>query len=1082
MRLRRTGHGPKSEGNPTFHSPPMALLQPLAARTLHRPRLVSLGLFASLLAPGLALGQVTPQGAVGTSTSVSINNANVATVTGGLQSGTNLYHRFSEFNTTGRAGVFFNLVDNPTTQNLIVGVSSTAGSLISAPVVLSKSANLIFMSPYGIVLTGGASFGFGSTIGSISPLPKLALTTANKLDFANNSTAASFFEVVPTTAGNGYPNGSPNPQTTGLTALANVSGKILLDGDTGGAVTLEVEQGLMMAELVPSATPQSPATLAPIQVRGTVTLGTASTGTIDGAFNLGEWSNINNAWSTANLIAKSESGVLTWAAPVAVRPGSEFYLEATGNSINLAALVSLYGWENANTLTFANLVSTSGNNTVSGGIELFGPGRIEVQAGSLQINATPTSTTAISANYVDNIPANNHWGATYNAYNLLFDIAPAAEATVNGAISLGNGGVTKLGDGDLTFTSTNNSYTGPTNVLGGTLQVDGDVPDTVSCSNTGDSNRCSGQDTDFDQEEEFEEEESFDWTALLEEEEGYDDGDLGFEIDDSDPDSSDEWAMAEEGDFDMDSGEGSLTAPGLDVDLAVNDSFAISDTGDEAAANGSAGADGSPSNAISASQSQPASEPVVTSVGSQEAGVALSRSDNQATLSTLQSLAPELLGGGIPSTPTPQQLQIEMGRQVQQIRSGGGGFSPGQLRSQRADQSSWIAATNLLSAGPLLPSFERKTYQPAVIHIRFSEERPSATTAQKKDTDAFLDITLIPLDGPVEGRRVEVSKKIFMEQLRELYGNLSRQDPLDPANPKSAARQLFNQLIKPIAPELEARGVTSLLIAADRGLQAIPFAALHDGSQYFGERFGFSITPSLALTNLGGTGSGEKTILVVGASKFDGLAPLPLVPQELQDIGGKSNATIFLNKDFTPDVLLEKASDPRYSRIHIATHAEFLPGGPAASYLYSGVGPIPLSAFNRLRLNRKGAPLDLISFSACRTALGDPNSELGFAGLAVQAGARSAAGTLWYVDDVASSAYFQQMYRYLDQGVPKAEALQLTRQAFLRGFVHLEGDRVLGPNGAVLLQNLTKEQQRRVSDGLKHPYFWAGVELIGSPW
>ena len=737
--------------------------------------------------------------------------------------------------------------------------------------------------------------------------------------------------------------------------------------------------------------------------------------------------------------------------------------------------MSLYGWENANTLTFANLVSTSGNNTVSGGIELFGPGRIEVQAGSLQINNALNTNIAISANYTNNEPTNN-WGATFDAYNLLFDIAQDAEATVIGAIILGEGGVTKLGDGDLTFTSTNNSYTGPTNVLEGTLQVDGDVPGTVSCSNSGDSNRCSAPESDFD------------WTALLEEEESYDDGDLGFEIDDSDPDSSDEWSMAEEGDFDMDSGEGSLTAPGLDVDLAVNDSFAISDTGDEAAANGSAGADGSaggdgsPSNSILASQSQPASEPVVTSVGSQEAGVALSSSDNQATLSTLQSLAPELLGGGIPSTPTPQQLQIEMGRQVQQIRSGGGGFSPGQLRSQRADESNWIASTNLLAAGPLLPSFERKTYQPAVIHIRFSEERPSSQAAQKKNTDAFLDITLIPLDGPVEGRRVEVSKKIFMEQLRELYGNLSRQDPLDAANPKSAARQLFNQLIKPIAPQLEARGVTTLLIAADRGLQAIPFAALHDGSQYFGERFGFSITPSLALTNLGGTGSGEKTILVVGASKFDGLAPLPLVPQELQDIGGKSNATIFLNKDFTPDVLLEKASDPRYSRIHIATHAEFLPGGPAASYLYSGVGPIPLSAFNRLRLNRKGAPLDLISFSACRTALGDPNSELGFAGLAVQAGARSAAGTLWYVDDVASSAYFQQMYRYLDQGVPKAEALQLTRQAFLRGFVHLEGDRVLGPNGAVLLQNLTKEQQRRVSDGLKHPYFWAGVELIGSPW
>lgn len=1072
MRLRRIGHGKKFYGIPTFYSAPMALLQPLATRTVHRPRLVSLGLTAALLTPGLAFGQVTAETCAcgGTGTIVNIIT-NEAKVTGGIQSGTNLYHRFSEFNTTGLTGVLFNLVNNPTAQTLIVGVSSTAGSLISAPVVLSQSANLIFMSPYGIVLTGGASFGFGSSaIGSISPLPKLALTTGNKLDFSNNSTAASFFEVVPTTSANGYPNGSPNPQTTGLTALANVSGKILLDGDTGGAVTLVVEQGLMIAELVPSANRQSPATLAPVRVKGTVTLGTKNTGTISGAFNLGEWSNNNNAWSTANLIAKSGSGVLTWSAPVTVRPGSKFKLEATGTSaINLGALVSLYGWESANTITFADLVSTSGDNTVAGGIELFGPGRIEVQAGSLQINAAPNSTTAISANYLNNV-STNHWGATFDAYNLLFDIAPAAEATVNGAIILGNGGVTKLGDGDLTFTSANNSYTGPTNVLGGYLQVDGDVPGTVSCSNSGDSNRCSAQDTDFD------------WEAWLEEEESFDDGELGFEIDDSDPGSSDEWAMAEEGNFNIDSGEGSLTAPGLDVDLAVNDSFAISDTGDEATANGSAGADGSPANSISASQSQPASEPVVSSVGSQEAGVALSRSDNQATLSTLQSLAPELLGGGIPATPTPQQLQLEMGRQVQQIRSGGGGFSSGQLRSQRTDESSWIASTNLLAAGPLLPKFERKTYQPAIIHIRFSEERPSPAAAQKKNTDAFIDITLILLDGPVEGRRVEVSKKIFMEQLRELYGSLSRQDPLDAANPKSAARQLFNQLIKPIAPQLEARGVTTLLIAADRGLQAIPFAALHDGSQYFGERFGFSITPSLALTNLGDSGSGEKTILVAGASKFDGLAPLPLVPQELQEIGGKSNATIFLNRDFTPEVLLEKASDPRYSRIHIATHAEFLPGGPAASYLYSGVGPIPLTAFNRLRLQRKGSPLDLISFSACRTALGDPNSELGFAGLAVQAGARSAAGTLWYVDDVASSAYFGQMYRYLNQGVPKAEALQLTRQAFLRGFVHLDGDRIMGPDGAVLLSNLTKEQQRRVSDGLKHPYFWAGIELIGSPW
>jgi autotransporter-associated beta strand protein len=1000
-----------------------------------------------------------------TNTTVLLDAVNhVAVVSNGLQSGGNLYHRFSEFDTTRSqdqlSRVLFDLASNTSIQNLIVGVSAPAGSLISVPIALSQAANLIFMSPFGIVMSGAAGFGVGSAIGTLAPLPKLAITTANQLDFTTNTTTATSFEVVPTTLSttNGYPDGSPNPQTTGLTPLANLGGKIVLDGQTKGPVSLVVDQELLIAELTPSATPQSPAALSPVDVKGQVSLGIASTGTIDGAFNLGQWSTSNNTWSTASLIAASGSGSLNWAAPVAVKPGSTLKLQATANGeITLTGLVSLFGWQAQNAITFANLSSLSGDNIVTGGIELFGPGNIQLEANSLQINDAANS--GIFANYSNNNPTTNHWGAANNAYNLKFDIAAGSDATVNGAIILGDGGITKQGDGNLTFNSANNSYTGPTQVLGGYLQVNGPLPDTATCSNGGDSNLCSSLTLE---------------EQLLSEYESFDDGELSLALDDADPDNFDPMAMDDASSFDMATGEGSLVAPDLDIDLAVNDSFALYDSAEPAAANESLAL---PS--VGSSQRSP--ESGVSALGSQEAGVALSRSDNQATMTTLQHLAPDLLGGGIPSMPTTQQLQDEMRRQVQKIRSGDGGFSSGQLHSQRADESNWIASTLPIAAGPALPSFQRSTYQPAIVHIRFSEDRP-APAAQSNGTDAFLDITFIPLDGPVEGRRVEISKKRFMEQLRELYGVLSRQDSLDPGNPKSACRQLFNQLIGPIVPQLQARGVTTLLISADRGLQAIPFAALHDGSQYFGERFGFSITPSIALTNLSAPELGDKPLLVAGASKFDGLAPLPLVPQELQDIGAKTSGSVFLNRDFTPEVLMEKAADPRYSRIHIATHAEFLPGGPNASYLYSGVGPIPLTVFNRLRLQRKGAPIDLISFSACRTALGDPNSELGFAGLAVQAGARSAAGTLWYVDDVASSAYFEQMYRYLNQGVPKAEALQLTRQSFLRGFVHLEGDRVLGPDGGALLQNLTKEQQRRVKDGLQHPYFWAGIELIGSPW
>ena len=281
---------------------------------------------------------------------------------------------------------------------------------------------------------------------------------------------------------------------------------------------------------------------------------------------------------------------------------------------------------------------------------------------------------------------------------------------------------------------------------------------------------------------------------------------------------------------------------------------------------------------------------------------------------------------------------------------------------------------------------------------------------------------------------------------------------------------------------LQREKITTLLIAADRGLQAVPFAALSDGRRYFGDRYAFSITPSLALTDLGTSGDPGQRLLALGASEFKGLAALPLVPQELDRIGPDGNKDLFLNQEFTPDRFLEKAGESTYNQLHVATHAEFKPGGPNASQLHSGIGPISMGELAKLRKERQGVPLDLVVFSACRTALGDANAELGFSGLALQAGARSAVGTLWYVDDVVTSAYFVQMYRYLDQGIPKAEAMQLTRQAFARNLVRLDGDRLLGVNDQPLLLNLTPSQQRRVSSGVNNPFYWAGIELMGSPW
>jgi CHAT domain-containing protein len=70
-------------------------------------------------------------------------------------------------------------------------------------------------------------------------------------------------------------------------------------------------------------------------------------------------------------------------------------------------------------------------------------------------------------------------------------------------------------------------------------------------------------------------------------------------------------------------------------------------------------------------------------------------------------------------------------------------------------------------------------------------------------------------------------------------------------------------------------------------------------------------------------------------------------------------------------------------------------------------------------------PLELLTLSACETAVGDDRAALGLAGVAIKAGARSALGTLWYINDQASSDLVAEFYRQLqDPSISRAIALQ----------------------------------------------------------
>jgi CHAT domain-containing protein len=264
----------------------------------------------------------------------------------------------------------------------------------------------------------------------------------------------------------------------------------------------------------------------------------------------------------------------------------------------------------------------------------------------------------------------------------------------------------------------------------------------------------------------------------------------------------------------------------------------------------------------------------------------------------------------------------------------------------------------------------------------------------------------------------------------------------------------------------------------DTRLRSIPLAALHDGKGFIIERYSVGLMPSLALTDTRYRDVRNLNVLAMGADKFSQAKPLPSVPVELAAItDGLWKGKSFLNQGFTLKNLKEARNEEAYGIIHLATHAEFLPGKPSNSYIQFWDTKLRLDQLPLLSLNKP--PVELLVLSACRTALGDTGAELGFAGLAVQAGVKSALGSLWYVSDDGTFGLMTEFYQKLKEAPIKAEALRVAQLAMIRGEVRLQGGKLVTTGGNFPLPaNLAQLRDKN----LTHPYYWSSFTMIGNPW
>jgi filamentous hemagglutinin family protein len=346
----------------------------------------------------------------------------------------------------------------------------------------------------------------------------------------------------------------------------------------------------------------------------------------------------------------------------------------------------------------------------------------------------------------------------------------------------------------------------------------------------------------------------------------------------------------------------------------------------------------------------------------------------------------------------------------------------------------------------------------------------------QRTTDDELELLLVTSSGQPIRKRVGIKRTQVLrvaEQFRRTVTNVR-----DKGDYLLSAQQLYQWLVAPLKDDLQVQEIQNLVFIMDVGLRSVAVAALHDGKQFLVEQYSVGLMPSLSLTDTRYQDIKNSQVLAMGAEQFPDQKPLPAVPVELDVITqqlwkGKS----FLNNAFTLENLKAQRAQQPFGIIHLATHANFQPGAPSNSYIQLWNSKLHLDQLPQLGWNEPS--VELLVLSACRTALGDEEAELGFAGLSVQAGAKSALASLWYVSDEGTLAVMKEFYEQLKTAPIKAEALRRAQVAMLRGQVELENGQLRTPSGAI---SLPPELAQLGEKQLTHPYYWSAFTLVGNPW
>ncbi|ACB51591.1 hypothetical protein cce_2241 [Crocosphaera subtropica ATCC 51142] len=474
-----------------------------------------------------------------------------------------------------------------------------------------------------------------------------------------------------------------------------------------------------------------------------------------------------------------------------------------------------------------------------------------------------------------------------------------------------------------------------------------------------------------------------------------------------------------------------------------------------------------------------------------------------------------------PTTPKPPGLEFVVNLNNAYTETSELGQSPNEtglttnLDSDRAmlrniEQGFTIEFANHLGIEPVSPLNLEQTQtilqegqtltglKPGLIYIFF---RPQSPSIQNPDTQTLwrfqsspqaaqpqqpnnqsspedqLELMLVTASGKVIRQPItDVTREQVLSTVADFQSTIT--NPRRPSAYGQPAQQLYQWFIQPLKTALDTAKIDTLIFIVEGGLRSVPLAALYDGSEFLIEQYNMGIMPSLALSDTRYQDMTQQQVLAMGASEFTQQNPLPAVPLELSVIADRLwQGDSFLNENFTLKQLQQAHQSGKFGIIHLATHANFETGTLDNSYIQFWQNQLTLDQFKEFNF---GDPqIELLVLSACRTALGDREAELGFAGAAVLAQVKTVLGSLWEVSDEGTLALMTRFYEQLNQIPLKTKAIREAQLSLLRGDVYIKKGQLVTPDNRL---SLPPQLAALGDQSLEHPYFWSGFTLIGSPW